>query len=188
MLFFLFFLKLPKKPNVWPGNRHPAVRPFQGLRIYVNQELDEFQRGLVIAENFLKPNAHCCAITFHSLEESLVKNFYQSCEKGSAKEWILFRKAVKGKQTEKYQHLIDKLSPKEILELSRKVRYALFPATMKIINKAPIYPTKGEIQQNPRARSARLRVAKKLDGPARHSLDRLSQIGEQACLFRNLKE
>jgi 16S rRNA (cytosine1402-N4)-methyltransferase len=118
--------------------RHPATRTFQALRIHVNDELGELARGLAAAERCLKPGGRLVVVTFHSLEDRIVKRF-------------LGERA--GKEARGSRHL-----PAQ----SVKSR----PPSFRILNQRPLTPSKGELEVNPRARSARLRAAVRTDAPA----------------------
>lgn len=115
------------------GDRlHPATRTFQALRIAVNRELDAIQSALPQAVAALAPGGRLAIISFHSLEDRLVKEF--------------FRRESR-----------DCLCPPR-----QPVCTCGHVATLKEITRKPITPGKAEIEQNPRARSAKLRVAEKI--------------------------
>lgn len=118
--------------------RHPATRTFQALRIYVNDELGELARGLSAAERCLKPGGRLVAVTFHSLEDRVVKRFLS---------------ARSGKQIRGSRHLPE-----------QTIKFEL--SSFRILNPRPLTPSKGELEVNPRARSARARVAVRTDAPA----------------------
>jgi 16S rRNA (cytosine1402-N4)-methyltransferase len=118
--------------------RHPATRTFQALRIYVNDELGELARGLSAAERCLKPGGRLVVVTFHSLEDRIVKRFLTERS---------------GKETRGSRHL-----PEQSLKSERP--------SFRIVNPRPLTPSKGELQVNPRARSARARVAVRTEAPA----------------------
>lgn len=113
-----------------PG-QHPATRTFQALRIFINQELEELEVTLPQAADLLKPGGRLAVISFHSLEDRIVKNFIR--ERSTA----------------------DRL-PRGV-----PVRAAELPTPqLKAIGRA-IKPGEAEVRRNPRARSAVLRVAEK---------------------------
>jgi 16S rRNA (cytosine1402-N4)-methyltransferase len=115
------------------GDRvHPATQTFQALRIFVNGELESVESILPQAVNALKAGGVCAVISFHSLEDRIVKDF--------------FREQSKELVNPPYER---------IYEVERKV-------VVKIINKKPITASDEEIKDNPRARSAKLRVVEKL--------------------------
>jgi 16S rRNA (cytosine1402-N4)-methyltransferase len=111
--------------------RHPATRTFQALRIYVNDELGELERALVAAEKILAPGGRLVVVTFHSLEDRIVKRF-------------LAERSGKADHGSRYL-------PQRSIQIS--------PPTFRILNSRPLTPQKGELDVNPRARSARLRAA-----------------------------
>lgn len=113
--------------------QHPAKRVFQALRIEVNGELKELERGLEAAVSLLTPGGKIAIITFHSLEDRIVK--------------------------EKFKYLASKC----VCPPSAPVCTCGKKAELKIITKKPILPEESEIADNPRARSAKLRIAEKLD-------------------------
>ncbi|MBI5825553.1 MAG: 16S rRNA (cytosine(1402)-N(4))-methyltransferase RsmH [Chloroflexi bacterium] len=114
------------------GSIHPATRTFQALRIAVNDELAAVEKTLPQAVTSLKVGGRCAIISFHSLEDRIVKEYFR----------------------EQSRELVN--PPYErIYEVERK-------AVVQLINKKPILPTDEEIKDNPRARSAKLRVVEKL--------------------------
>jgi 16S rRNA (cytosine1402-N4)-methyltransferase len=110
--------------------KHPATRTFQALRIYVNDELGELERGLAAAERLLKPGGRLLVVTFHSLEDRIVKRFLQERS---------------GKVDGGSRHLPGPAAPAA-------------PPSFRIVNTRGFTPNKEETDANPRARSARLRV------------------------------
>jgi 16S rRNA (cytosine1402-N4)-methyltransferase len=114
-----------------PG-MHPATRTFQALRIAVNQELDTLIEVLPQAINSLLPGGRMAVISYHSLEDRIVKHHFRT----ESKDCIC--------------------PPKQpICDCGHL-------ASIKIVTKRPLRPQDGEIEGNPRARSARLRVAEKI--------------------------
>jgi len=103
--------------NCNPGRRggiHPATRVFMALRIYINHELDELPKALESVLQFMKEGARLVVLSYHSLEDRIVKNFFRNNDQ------------------------------------------------LAVINRKPMTPSLQEIQVNPRARSARMRVAQKM--------------------------
>lgn len=117
---------------------HPATRTFQALRIYVNGELDELNEGLSAAETILNEGGHMAIVSFHSLEDRIVKRFLrQRC----------------GKTPQGSRHL-----PPESVTVRA-------PSFVEIKHRAQ-RPEEAETSANPRARSARLRAARRTDASA----------------------
>jgi 16S rRNA (cytosine1402-N4)-methyltransferase len=114
------------------GRIHPATKSFQALRIVVNDELGALEDVLPQAVELLRPGGRLAVISFHSLEDRLVKRY--------------FRREAK-----------DCVCPPE-----QPVCTCEHQATLRIVTRRPVGPDEIEIAQNPRSRSARLRVAEKL--------------------------
>jgi 16S rRNA (cytosine1402-N4)-methyltransferase len=112
---------------------HPATRTFQALRIAVNDELGELLRGLVAAERLLAPGGRLAVVTFHSLEDRIVKQFLAS-------------RSGRGRAP-------SRLLPGEPAEAE---------PTFEVPRGQPIEPSEAEISANPRSRSAKLRFAVRL--------------------------
>lgn len=115
--------------------RHPATRTFQALRIYINDELGELASALSAAERILKPGGRLVVVSFHSLEDRIVKKFFAERS---------------GKTPSVSRHL-----PTESIKSAAP--------SFRIVNSRPLTPSKGELDVNPRARSARLRAAIRTD-------------------------
>ena len=114
----------------------PATRTFQAIRIHLNAELDELEQGLRAAERSLRPGGRLAVVTFHSLEDRIVKRFLKT-RSGDVPSGSRHRPMVaKG--------------PSPTFEQVAK----------------PVSPSEAELARNPRARSARLRTAVRTDAPA----------------------
>ena len=111
---------------------HPARKTFQAIRIAVNRELEVLEKGLDGAFRLLAPGGRLCVITFHSLEDRVVKNFMKEKAQGCTcpKD---FPVCVCGKKPQ-----------------------------ADIVTRKPIIPSGGELEMNPRARSAKLRILEKI--------------------------
>ncbi|BBN80345.1 ribosomal RNA small subunit methyltransferase H [Pseudoalteromonas sp. A25] len=114
-------------------HKHPATRTFQAIRIYINSELEEIQTALQASLEVLKPGGRLVVISFHSLEDRIVKQFIKKQSKGEA-------------------------MPRGLPLTDAQLKQNL---TLKAVGKA-IKPSAEEIAANPRARSSVLRVAQKL--------------------------
>ncbi len=110
----------------------PATRTFQALRIFINRELEDLELGLKAALNLLKPGARLAVISFHSLEDRIVKQFLQSHAKVVVPRGLPVR---------------DRDLPQSALEIIGRIK-----------------PSEEEVRENPRARSAIMRVAEKRVG------------------------
>jgi 16S rRNA (cytosine1402-N4)-methyltransferase len=122
---------LPPNPRQ-PRRTHPATRVFQALRIAVNEELDALQAGLASALDLLRPGGRLVVLSYHSLEDRIVKRFFQAERRGC-------------------------ICPPElpVCVCGRNPR-------LRLVTSPSLTPTAAEIAVNPRARSARLRAAERL--------------------------
>ena len=110
---------------------HPARKTFQAIRIEVNHELDVLESGLTQAIELVRPGGRICVITFHSLEDRIVKNIFRKYSEVDSK-------------FAKLPYVPEEYTPK-----------------LKIISKG-IVPSNEELEENNRARSARLRIVEKI--------------------------
>jgi len=117
----------------------PATRTFQAIRIHLNSELDELEQGLVAAERSLRPGGRLAVVTFHSLEDRIVKRFFRERSGGTPAG---------------SRHRPVLADPNE-------------PTFEKVAK--PVSPTERELAGNPRARSARLRSATRTSAKPRHT-------------------
>ncbi len=117
----------------WEKGKNPATRAFQGLRIYINNELGDLQRGLDAALEALEVGGRLVVISFHSLEDRIVKQFMRKHAKGERDEY-----------------------PRDLPIIPKA-----FEPRLKLIGK-PQYASETELKANPRSRSAVMRVAEKM--------------------------
>jgi 16S rRNA (cytosine1402-N4)-methyltransferase len=115
---------------------HPATRTFQGLRIAVNRELDQLERFLAAFPDLLAPGGRCVIISFHSLEDRLVKNAFRDLAWSSSLPQRLATEA--GERAE---------------------------PVVELLTKKAIFAADDEVERNPRARSARLRACRRTTAP-----------------------
>src|SRR3954466_2509505 len=120
-----------------PGQKaDPATRTFQAIRIHLNAELEELEQGLEAAERALRPGGRLAVVTFHSLEDRIVKRFFRERSGGTPA----------GSR------------PRPVLSAPRE------PTFEKVAK--PVSPSERELAGNPRSRSARLRSAVRTNAPA----------------------
>jgi len=123
-------------PHPKPGQSHPATRSFQAIRIAVNAEFTELAEGLKAAERALKPGGKLAVVTFHSLEDRIVKQFFLHRSGGRAN--------------------ANRHAPATGADAPR----------FTLLTRRAIVPDDQELAENPRSRSARLRVAQRTAAPA----------------------
>ncbi len=122
-------------PAKRPGQIDPATRSFQALRIYINRELDELEDGLAAAEAMLKPGGVLAVVSFHSLEDRIVKRF-------------LSQRSQMASRPSRHLPDVDGPAPSFVL----MSRTAFLPGTV-------------EQSENERALSANLRIERRTDAP-----------------------
>jgi 16S rRNA (cytosine1402-N4)-methyltransferase len=122
-------------PRPKPGQSHPATRSFQAIRIAVNTEFQELAEGLNAAERALKPGGLLAVVTFHSLEDRIVKRFFQLASGHEAN--------------------ANRYAPAK----------ADTTARFEMVTRKAVAPDEAEIARNPRARSAKLRVGRRTSAP-----------------------
>ena len=123
-------------PRAKPKQSHPATRTFQALRIAVNNEYGELAMGLMAAERALKPGGQLAVVTFHSVEDRMVKRFLQARSGNTA-------------NANRYAPEVEQITP-----------------AFRVEKRKAIGPDEQELSENPRSRSAKLRVAIRTDAPA----------------------
>ncbi|MCH2248695.1 MAG: 16S rRNA (cytosine(1402)-N(4))-methyltransferase RsmH [Cognatishimia sp.] len=123
-------------PRPKPGQSHPATRSFQGLRIAVNNEYGELLNGLMAAERALKPGGLLAVVTFHSIEDRMVKKF-------------MAERAGRTGGGNRYAPEVAQDAP-----------------AFELLTRKAVGPDDEELAINPRSRSAKLRVARRTDAPA----------------------
>ena len=128
-------------PAKRPGQIDPATRSFQALRIYINRELDELTDGLAAVEAMLEPGGILAVVSFHSLEDRIVKRFLTARSQAAARP---------------SRHMPDIDGP---------------ASTFELLGRKAVVPSVGEQAENTRARSAKLRVACRTTAPAIAAID-----------------
>ncbi len=124
-------------PRPKPGQSHPATRSFQAIRIAVNTEFTELAEGLAAAERILKPGGYLAVVTFHSLEDRIVKRFFQLASGAEAN--------------------ANRYAPAKAEDAAR----------FTLVTRRAVTPDDDELAANPRARSAKLRIGRRTATPAR---------------------
>jgi 16S rRNA (cytosine1402-N4)-methyltransferase len=122
-------------PGRWPRGRHPATRTFQALRIAVNDELSNLDNAISDAAEVLRGAGRLCAITFHSLDDRLIKHTFLRLSRGCTHPPGASAAVLSGKPC------------------------------LRILTKKPVTPSREEVRRNPRARSAKLRAAERMTTP-----------------------
>lgn len=128
------------------GKTHPATKVFQALRIFINDELGELYQALQAAENQLASGGRLIVVTFHSLEDKIVKSFFRE-------------RAGEVEGGSRYAPVIERVGPEPSFSLSKR---------------SVTKPSKDEIKENARSRSAKMRVAIRTEAPAWQKTPRIN--------------
>jgi 16S rRNA (cytosine1402-N4)-methyltransferase len=157
----LVFAELCRKalPTVPPhkGGIHPATRVFQAVRIAINDELGQLVRALLAVEHALAVDGRLAVVSFHSLEDRIVKQFFTQRSK---------------------MDMGSRHAPHSVTT----------HPTFSLLQRKPILPSESEIAENPRARSAKLRAAIRLDTPAQTNNVSLLRLAYPTDRLRDLLE
>ncbi len=135
---------IPRK--YWPKNIHPATKTFQAIRIFVNDEIEILEKALKDGIDSLKPGGRIGVISFHSLEDRIVKSVFRELNKGCICP-ADFPVCVCGKKR-----------------------------SLKVLTKKPLTPDEGEKNENPASRSARFRCAVKIQPVVKAAINREKEI------------
>lgn len=146
-------------PKRGPHKIHPATRVFQAIRIFVNNELGQLARALCAAERLLAPAGRLAVVTFHSLEDRIVKTFLAEAS---------------GKR----QETVSRHAPPVAVSTI---------STFQLLTAKPETPGEAELSENPRSRSAKLRTGIRTDQPARDAID-ISRLLPRIELSKTLED
>jgi 16S rRNA (cytosine1402-N4)-methyltransferase len=138
---------------------HPATRMFQAIRIFVNDELGQLVRALTDAETSLKEGGRLVVVTFHSLEDRIVKRFLATASGSDG-------------GTSRHMPMVESA-----------------PAGFELLSRKALAASDAEARENPRARSAKLRAARRTSSsPTEWTPDRLKGLGAPALVFSDLQK
>jgi 16S rRNA (cytosine1402-N4)-methyltransferase len=133
-------------PRAKKGQSDPATRTFQALRIYVNNEINELCEALLASERLLGEGGILAVVSFHSLEDRIVKRFFS-------------QRAGFNAQPSRHQPMQAQIQP-----------------SFKLLPRKPILPEESEVAENPRSRSAKLRVGVRTSAAAHSNQDALKMM------------
>lgn len=158
LIFSLFIGAFPEsalyaRKDLLQRPSHVATKTFQALRIFVNDELHELYAGLKTAEKFLKPGGRLVALSFHSLEDRIIKRFFQGIDMSEK-----FNLSIRQKVRQMGRNSSNQEEDEGEEELSSGNANSRWTA----IQKQVLTPQVQDIEHNPRGRSAKLRGAIKL--------------------------